>query len=149
MNFEKDFKYEIEQPFEYALNGESKQAMHLIVKMPTGRLREYTAIIDQEFQKASAYIENNYSNIVAQNNNKKEAKTLEKDSYKSISKILAAGNSDLNKCYTALNNILSYKIGKFCFCEIDGATPFGRASFDSLSIKDINNILGRFIEYFL
>jgi len=142
-----EFKYDLIKSFEYASNGELKNATNLIVKMPTGRLTEYTSVIDQEFQKAAAYLENNFSNLMSGDNSSKSDNTTE--SYTLISKVLAIGNADLNKCYKALKSILSFKIGKYAFCLIDEEIPFQVDSFDSMSIRDINNVLGRFIESFL
>ena len=143
-----EFKYDLIQSFEYASQGELKKATFLTVKMPTGRLTEYTSIIDQEFQKAAAYLENNFSNLLS-SDKQKENSEGNQESYTVISKVLAAGNSDLNKCYKALKNILSFKIGKYAFCLIDEETSFETTNFDSMSIKDINNVLGGFIESFL
>ncbi|MCK5602303.1 hypothetical protein KAR91_10550 [Candidatus Pacearchaeota archaeon] len=155
-----EFQYDLEQSFEYALNGEQKEATFLRVKMPTGRLSEYTSIIDQEFLKASAYIEHNYSSLTTPPPTKttdgEEIKEVEKveesekaDDYRSLVKILGAGNSDMNKCYQALRNLLTASIGNFAFCKIDDSVKFGSANFDMLSMRDINNILGRYIESFL
>ncbi len=152
MDLKTEFKYDLEQSFEYSKDGENHQATFLLIKMPTGRISGHTSIIDQEFQKAAAYIENNYTNLTNDENNKnkdKQDNEDDDDSYKSITKVLAAGHSDLDKCYKALKNILTSSVGKFAFCLIDGETKFGGACFDSLSIKDINNILGRYIQYFL
>ncbi len=144
-----EFKYDLQQSFEYSAHGEIKQASFIIVKMPTGRLKEQVSIIDQEFQKAMAYLENNFPELMKDGKDKKEESEEKEEKENIISKALAAGNSDLNKCYNALKKILTSGIGDYVTCKIDDDVRFGSDNFENMSMKDINNILGRYIESFL
>jgi hypothetical protein len=145
MEYIKDFRHTLVQPFEYSFNGTGREAKEILMLAPTSKLDIYIAPIEEEVGK-EIHLLKTFKDIKEEEKKGKE-KIDDNDKALSIVSLLASVG-DMKKCYDNFKNILKDK--KSCYIDPDDSRHhFVQETVDKLSHLDMKLLLGRYIDNFL
>jgi len=142
MNFKTSFEYELKYPFEYADNGQTKNAKTLTISAPRGNVRNYTSQLKELLRDTSNI---DLSKLPAQKEDNKNAKEEKMDTAEKVIQNLTL-LKNLANASNVLRQILIEGIGDKANCRIDGTIKLTNSLYNDISDEDIDNILG---EYYL
>ena len=155
----KSFNYDLKEPVEIAVNGKVQQAVALEIFAPNAKVYNEVFVIDAEYARAKKEAEfdslqlvkgmtpEQVETFIKAGNKKNNKKEPEIKPFDVVAQMLRNG-AKINKCFDALKNILTGGTADKPMCRVD-SVKMEAPIFDQLSLEDLKEILGRYIESFL
>lgn len=131
-----DYRYVLQDTFEYALNGNVENAKFIDLNAPNARFLSNLAPIRCEVMKAIQWSQEQTS---VQTSSSEETKELKPSVM--ITTLELANNIDMVKVLLNVKEIITAKN----MAKIDGESNFNKSLYDKMSLKDIYGITGQFI----
>lgn len=140
--------YKLEDPFEYACEGDMRTASFVSVKSPTVGNISSIARLKQGFMQAIASSKD--KNVGTENDDENDSgkeKQLDADSLTggAIMAMLAMSDVDYSKYLTTAKDVLI----NANVCLIDGEVKFNKNLFLKLSFNDLEGITGEYLRVFI
>lgn len=146
------FEHELKQPIKYSTGGEHVEAKKLVVFAPTNRISQYVALIEQQFSKAVIDFQVKFASVATEDVKEKAVASKDtisdKDQLDTIITLLMS-SAEVDKCFIALQKILTSQYGGKSMCLVDGIEHLTNPIYEELGYKDTKEVLAKYIENFI
>jgi hypothetical protein len=159
MKLIKSFNYDLIETIQISKAGQLTEVYSVEVFAPRNNVFKLFSVIDTEYNKAKKNAEAHSADVlkgitdeqlelVKKFQNKEQEKEVKQEPYEIVNFMIRHG-ADISKCYEVLGSILTTNENPIKpSCLID-TQPMKPLHYSELSMQDVKNLLGLYIENFL